>query len=580
MADMVREIQGDPDYAAASDRVLLVYESENDPERIAAHLSFLKAQLPDVKVFGMTLLGRLKDDMTLAEDTTFCNLMLFKTSHIQVVRADTSQMTAAAAAEAFLDEVSRKALKGILFLSGAKSDQPSEYLDIVAKALPDTPIFGAQAGAKQLDSDRFYVFSGTKIERDGVVAVAFSGEALHIQARRVLGWKPLGRVHKVTKVSENGLIETIDKKPAMALYEKYLGLKPDKNFYANNAAFPLLEWTGTSLSARIPFDFTENGALKMFTPMREGALVNLSYSKKDMMLKAAHDCAEQTAAFRPEAMILICCLNRRLLLGNTDSDLEIGYFRQVAPAAICGYGGSEILKTGKNGGILNSSIVAAAFREGGAEGRTPVHVRDDAAENGAARPMELSDRLVPFLEQTTAELHATIDKLQVIASHDQLTGLANRRLLNETTSFLIRQEKQGKGFAALMYDVDYFKKVNDQYGHKVGDMVLKEITEVVRTQIRRSDVLGRWGGEEFVCLFENTSLLDATYIAERIRWAVDQHQFSYAGHVTISIGVVAYHSGESEEKLFIRLDRMLYRAKNGGRNRVVTEDNRVITAEE
>ena len=93
-------------------------------------------------------------------------------------------------------------------------------------------------------------------------------------------------------------------------------------------------------------------------------------------------------------------------------------------------------------------------------------------------------------------------------------------------------------------------------------------------------MLGRWGGEEFVCLFENTSLLDATYIAERIRWAVDQHQFSYAGHVTISIGVVAYHSGESEEKLFIRLDRMLYRAKNGGRNRVVTEDNRVITAEE
>ena len=298
------------------------------------------------------------------------------------------------------------------------------------------------------------------------------------------------------------------------------------------------------------------------------------------MLKAAHDCAEQTAAFRPEAMILICCLNRRLLLGNTDSDLEIGYFRQVAPAAICGYGGSEILKTGKNGGILNSSIVAAAFREGDADARAPVHVRDGAAESGAARPMELSDRLVTFLEQTTAELHATIDKLQVMALHDQLTGLANRRLLNETTSFLIRQEKQGKGFAALMYDVDYFKKVNDQYGHKVGDMVLKEITEVVRAQIRRSDVLGRWGGEEFVCLFENTSLLEATYIAERIRWAVDQHQFSYAGHVTISIGVVAYHSGESEEKLFIRLDRMLYQAKNGGRNRVVTEDGRVISPEE
>ena len=125
MADMVREIQNDPAYPLASDRALLVFESENDTDRIAAHLDFLKKNLPDVKVFGMTLLGKLKDDMTLAEDTTFCNLMLFKTSRVQVVQADTSQMTVAAAAEAFLDEVSRKALKGILFLAGAKSGQPS-----------------------------------------------------------------------------------------------------------------------------------------------------------------------------------------------------------------------------------------------------------------------------------------------------------------------------------------------------------------------------------------------------------------------------------------------------------------------
>lgn len=577
--DMVRDVKSQPMYASASDRVLLMFESENDTEQIAAHLAFLKENLSDVKVFGMTLLGKLKSDMILAEQTTFCSLMLFETSRVQVVGADTADVPAKTAAADFLNRVDRRDLKGILFLTGIKSTQPSDYLEIVAEELPHTPIFGAQAGSKKLNSDQFYVFCGAKIYQDGAVAAAFNGEDLEIETDQVLGWKPLGREHQVTKVSENGLVETIDKKPAMALYEKYLGLKPDANFYANNAAFPLLEQTGNMMSARIPFDFNEQGAIRFFTPMPEGARVSLSYSRRGMLLEHAFNCAKWIASFKPEAMILITCLNRRLLLGNADSDLELSYFTQVAPQAIWGYGGSEILQTGRNGGILNSSIVAVAFREGAPKAGPPVRVNGDKLEDESDQPIELSDRLVTFLEQTTAELHEVIDKLQVIASHDQLTGLANRRLLSETTNGLIEREKAGEAFSALMYDVDYFKKVNDTFGHKAGDAILCEITEVVKKQIRRSDMLGRWGGEEFVCLFQNASLTDATYIAERVRWAVDQHRFAHVGHITISIGVVTRHEGETEEAMFIRLDRMLYQAKNGGRNRVVTEAGKVITSE-
>lgn len=579
MSEMVRDIQKDPAYAAASERALLVFESENNLDEIQAHLDTLAAELPETKVFGMTLLGKLKADMALANNTTVCSLMLFENSRVQVVGADTAGMPAKTAAEDFLSQIDRQDLKGILFLTAMKSAQPFDYLETVAGELPHTPIFGAQAGSKVLNSDQFYVFCGTKIYRDGAVAAAFNGEDLEIEAEQVLGWKPLGREHRVTKTAPGGYIETIDNRPAMDLYAKYLGLKPDANFYANNAAFPLLEQTGSMMSARIPVDFDERGAIRMFTPMREGARVSLSYSRKGLLLEHALNCAKWIARFKPESLILITCLNRRLLLGNADSDLELSYFAQVVPQAIWGYGGSEILRTGRNGGILNSSIVAVAFREGPPKAGAPVCVHDDKLEENANQPIELSDRLVTFLEQTTAELHEVIDKLQVMALHDQLTGLANRRLLNETTSALIRQEKQEDDFAALMYDVDYFKKVNDTYGHKAGDAILCEIADVVKQQIRKADVLGRWGGEEFVCLFENTSLMDATYIAERIRWAVDQHSFAYAGHLTISLGVVAYHPGESEETLFIRLDRMLYQAKNGGRNRVVTEDGRTITAD-
>ena len=580
MAEMIRDIQQDPAYAAASERALLVFESENNLEDIQAHLDTLAAELPETKVFGMTLLGKLKADMILAENATICSLLLFESSRVQVVGADTADMPAKTAAEDFLKQVDRQDLKGILFLTGVKSDQPSDYLETVADELPHTPIFGAQAGSKKLNSEKFYVFCGTKIYQDGAVAAAFNGEDLEIEADQALGWKPLGREHRVTKTAPGGYVETIDNRPAMDLYAKYLGLKPDANFYANNAAFPLLEQTGNMMSARIPFDFDEQGAIRFFTPMPEGARVSLSYSRRGMLLEHAYNCAKWIAPFKPEAMIVFTCLNRRLLLGNADSDLELSYFTQVAPKAIWGYGGSEILRTGRNGGILNSSIVAVAFREGPPKAGAPVCVHDDKLEENANQPIELSDRLVTFLEQTTAELHEVIDKLQVMALHDQLTGLANRRLLNETTGALIREEAKGEAFAALMYDVDYFKKVNDTYGHKAGDAILCEIADVVKQQIRKADVLGRWGGEEFVCLFENTSLLEATYIAERIRWAVDQHVFAYVGHITISVGVVAYHPGESETALFIRLDRMLYQAKNGGRNRVVTEDGRVISPEE
>ena len=296
MADMVREIQGDPDYAAASDRVLLVYESENDPERIAAHLSFLKAQLPEVKVFGMTLLGPLNEEMVLPEQITVCSLLLFQNITASVVSADLSRTSVGAAAAAFTDAVQGAPLKGVMLLTSAQGEQSADYLDTLAQAFPEVPIFGGQAGAKRLNSEQFYVFDGTQIYLDGAVAVAFCGADLHVHAERVLGWKALGRVHTITKVSDSGAIETIDKKPAMDLYEKYLGLKPDQYFYANNAAFPLLEWTGNSLSARIPFDFTEDGALQMFTPMREGARVSLSYSRKGMLLADAFACAKREAA--------------------------------------------------------------------------------------------------------------------------------------------------------------------------------------------------------------------------------------------------------------------------------------------
>lgn len=119
-----------------------------------------------------------------------------------------------------------------------------------------------------------------------------------------------------------------------------------------------------------------------------------------------------------------------------------------------------------------------------------------------------------------------------------------------------------------MLDIDYFKKINDNYGHHVGDYVIIEITKLAKECLRDSDVFGRVGGEEFMVLLLYTSLEAAEEIAQRIRKTVDEHKFEHVVHVTASIGVVSYNTKDKSIDMLKRVDDALYEAKNSGRNRV------------
>ena len=135
-----------------------------------------------------------------------------------------------------------------------------------------------------------------------------------------------------------------------------------------------------------------------------------------------------------------------------------------------------------------------------------------------------------------------------------------------------------------MLDVDYFKRVNDSYGHQVGDQVLREVASLIRAQLRGSDVLSRYGGEEFVALLSNTDSETAQDIAERVRSGIEEHIFSLPSgdkfNVTISIGVATYISTNDSavtssdgEILVGHADRCLYAAKGAGRNAIVSADD-------
>jgi len=159
--------------------------------------------------------------------------------------------------------------------------------------------------------------------------------------------------------------------------------------------------------------------------------------------------------------------------------------------------------------------------------------------------------------------------LQHQADYDYLTGVYNRRgLTHAMASEISRVERYGTRLSFLLLDLDDFKAINDRYGHKTGDRVLQEICQVTRQSIRQSDVLARWGGEEFAILMPEAGLEEAGLLADKLRAIIAAHPFKEVGHLTVSIGVAQYRLPEAEDEMLQRADMALYRAKSGSKNRV------------
>lgn len=157
----------------------------------------------------------------------------------------------------------------------------------------------------------------------------------------------------------------------------------------------------------------------------------------------------------------------------------------------------------------------------------------------------------------------------IMATHDPLTGIYNRKGLEDILKQKIGEIKRYKrALSVIFFDIDHFKNINDTYGHKVGDLVLQQISQLVSKNIRQSDIFARWGGEEFILFLPETSLEHAEVLAEKLRKIIQSHEFPYVGKVTCSFGVAKLQEGESEDDLLKRADALLYKAKNSGRNRV------------
>ena len=185
------------------------------------------------------------------------------------------------------------------------------------------------------------------------------------------------------------------------------------------------------------------------------------------------------------------------------------------------------------------------------------HIRDDTGK---------ITHYVSFSKDSTDRLRQELI-LKDLAYTDPLTGLLNRR----AGEYLLKQyddEKQtsNKSLCLIMMDIDNFKKINDNYGHIVGDKILKSSSLLIRNKARSTDSVIRWSGEEFIIIVPDSKLKDAFEFAERIRISLEQHDDSEVGHTTASFGVAELRFGESLVSLLNRADKALYKAKVNGKN--------------
>ena len=200
--------------------------------------------------------------------------------------------------------------------------------------------------------------------------------------------------------------------------------------------------------------------------------------------------------------------------------------------------------------------------------------------SNVTKSLEYGHKEVSTLEQKVKELEKELTKTKKESSIDYLTGLYTRRAYdNEVQRVEAEYARDGQDYALVFFDLDHFKDVNDTYGHDCGDVVLKTFAQILLKLTRKSDIIGRYGGEEFIAIIKYTSKSELVQYLTRIKKIVTTNKFKYKNlklDITFSAGVNLRSKHSNYEDTIQQTDTLLYQAKNEGRNRIIFTSGTVI----
>ncbi len=193
------------------------------------------------------------------------------------------------------------------------------------------------------------------------------------------------------------------------------------------------------------------------------------------------------------------------------------------------------------------------------------------------RTLQEMGRRISDIKKEADELKKRAEEIENESFHDKLTGLKNRKAYDEEiVKALAGMQRYNVPYSLMICDIDHFKKINDTYGHKVGDLTLRKLAALLKERLRTNDFIARYGGEEFAVILSHTTLKDAVKVAENVRSFINDSLFSYKNRkipVTVSIGISSFRRDDDGTTIFERADEALYLAKESGRNTVKTEED-------
>jgi len=552
-------------YSSVLATIFVDIKRKKDAPRV---ISKMRETLPNVKIIGGTVSANITAGVInyYGISVTFS---VFEESTVEVLPVYWDDNNSEEIGKELLNRLSHtEQLVAIgMYTSGFVLDVVPFFKEL--SQLPsDIIFFGGVVDDGTVDGQGF-VFTDNDIIYRGHVMMVLKGRSLQVNVGYSSGWRPLGKVMTVTRLKDQHTICEIDDIPVKFIYEKYLGMsKWDEDFLQEAVIFPFsVMRNGTSL-ARLPRTVSADGSACYGADFILGDKVRLCYGDPEVIIYEARCLQQDMTRFQPEGCFAVSCWARQALL-HKDVNQELEACRKTAPSTGI-YALGEYTRSQSGDIFINNMCLSIiGLREGGAitsfyESKTMEPIRLER-RNG------ILSHLMHFVQAVSSELEESNRRLKALANTDFLTNLMNRGELETEMENVIYDGKFSESTSTvLMLDIDNFKQINDTFGHDVGDQVLKSVAEIIRQNIRTSDRAGRWGGDEFIIIFNRTDIEEARHIAVRIREKIMNMAMEYdTCHITVSIGITEVTKDDTVLSMFQRVDTAMYKSKNqNGKNSI------------
>lgn len=523
---------------------------------------------PDIPWFGCSTSGTLVDCELVPGITVVAIVFEKESTQFEVFQYDTREKSLEWITQKITEDAENNPwVKAIELYYSFPEESTTKFCEGLQDIDPKVHIFGGVSGNDDMTKSISYVFSKMGVFSDHAITVVFyGGDDFYVDSIKITGWKPLGKKFKVTK-SEGSILQELDGIPAYDVYNKYLDISNDENFFYNTLEFPLLyEFNGITV-LRTPMASNPDHSISTSADVEVGSAVRITYGDPQTIIESVDNDSQRIKKFRPDVIHFFSCVARRTYWAAGEPTYELKPFKDIAPSSGF-FTLGEFLRDDSCLSMHNVTLVVAAMREGKAEQNQMQDVSENKTESSKKT---LVSRLATFISATSVELEEMNKKLTIAAITDGLTGLYNRA----ETQRRIEQNLanvQNNLLSLIMIDIDNFKQVNDTYGHQEGDTVLLALANIlIKEQKRISEKIsaGRWGGEEFMLVLANTDISTATLIADLIRQCFENTTFSSIPSQTISVGVTEANAKDTFDTLCTRVDTALYKAKMNGKNKVI-----------